>query len=71
MSIQLLPSSGSEIKSPERLQDLDAATAATSCLAVFGGAQIIRVHNVRATKVACDILKAIRPADNLRWIIDD
>jgi dihydropteroate synthase len=41
------------------LQDRDLATAAVSCVAWQGGASILRVHDVRSTKIACDTFVAL------------
>jgi dihydropteroate synthase len=56
-----LPSSPSSL-SEDRLQDLDWATAATTCAAVAGGASIVRVHNVRGTRHVCDVMQVISNA---------
>nr|QFG07017.1 dihydropteroate synthase [Kremastochrysopsis austriaca] len=44
---------------------LDAATVATSCAAVYGGASIVRVHEVKTTRLACDTMRAIRDASEI------
>lgn len=47
-------------KSTKRIEELDWATAATTAAAVAAGVEIIRVHNVRLTRIISDITKAIR-----------
>ena len=50
---------GAKAMTPERVADLDWATTATTCLSAAAGAQILRVHNVKAARRACDVLTAV------------
>lgn len=48
------------------VDDRDWATAAANCAAIAGGADIIRVHNVRAARLTCDVMQKILASDGPR-----
>lgn len=41
------------------LEDRDLASAGAGCAALLGGARVLRVHNVRATKMVSDAFSVI------------
>lgn len=43
--------------------DLDLGTYSTCCSAVMGGADMVRVHNVRGARCVCDVMRAIVDSD--------